>query len=436
MTAVVVVCLTLINPCVFRIATSFGPWLFGTCFPWIGTQWRGEKTNTSATSPTGTDEHRGLLSKRHARNYSTMSFSITSRRERPTIKTSRANGKTLKHSTENKSDRHRDHKTGQKGKGRARPTEDAGLQTSTSPKPNIDANCEQPSSQDAEDLAVDSSEENISISERSPKTSGDANRRSKKHKRTITVRGSKTPIAILQESDSSRDAFMRLGSWLIHQGHQQWKSPAAYVVVIVTVLFGVFVALTVAGVFSAKIQSDKVGLSSSSQCGIWRPDEKAGVDVADREDLRSYTEEAQASQYARNCYGPQDQSKTLSCGYFYKESIKFTTTDDQECPFMSPEMCLGGFYSAITFDTGKIDASALGINAGQRHMFRRKTTCSPLNMSTDYIKESSRAVVDSGFDYYYGSTDDGFQRTDYTFNSSGNPFNWLIPAYSMRYNED
>ena len=165
---------------------------------------------------------------------------------------------------------------------------------------------------------------------------------------------------------------MRLGSWLLHQGHQQWKSPAASVVVIVNVLFGVFVALTVAGVFSAKIQSDKVGLSSSSQCGIWRPDEKAGVEIADLEDLKSYTEEAQASQYARNCYGPQDQYKTLSCGYSYNESIEFTTTPDEECPFTSQELCLGGFYSAIRFDTGKVDASVLGINDRQRHMFRRK----------------------------------------------------------------
>ena len=170
MTAVVAVCLTLINPCIFRIATSFGVWLFGTCFPWIAAQWRGEKKNTSATSPTGTDENRALLAKRRGRNYSTLSSSRTRRKKRPTVKTPRVNGETSKHSTEDKSDPHSD-QTGQKGKGRAHPTEDAGLKTSNSPKPNAEANCEQPSLQDAEDLAI---------------------------------------VVRLQESDSSRDAFMRL----------------------------------------------------------------------------------------------------------------------------------------------------------------------------------------------------------------------------------
>ncbi|KAG7006622.1 hypothetical protein G7Y79_00013g033940 [Physcia stellaris] len=182
---------------------------------------------------------------------------------------------------------------------------------------------------------------------------------------------------------------------------------------------------------SREIKSDEVGPSNSLRCGIWRPDENAGVEATDREYLKNYMEEAQASQYARKCYDSPEPTRTLSCGYFYSQSIKFVTKRHQICPFASPDLCPGGLYSAVTFDTGQVDASILGINSPDSHKFRRTTTCSPLNMSDKYVKNSSEAHNDAKFYYYYGQKGFAGSITNYTYNTSGNRLDWLVPVYSV-----
>lgn len=99
------------------------------------------------------------------------------------------------------------------------------------------------------------------------------------------------------------------------------------------------------------------------------------------------------------------------------------------CPFVSPELCFDGLYSAITFDTGLVDASIIGINAPHTHKIRRRTSCSPLNMSEPYTK-GSEPDTNGMYRYYYGSKDGG--RDDYTFQTSGHPFDWLVPVYSVK----
>ena len=209
---------------------------------------------------------------------------------------------------------------------------------------------------------------------------------------------------------------------------KQANSLSTTMIVIVTVLFGLFIAQAIAGVFSAKVASDRAGLSSSQNCGIWQFDENAGGEAADRDDLSNYQKEARASQYARTCYNSPNPTEPFSCGIFYNQSIAYTTRTHQPCPFASTELCHDGLYSAISFDTGYVDASTIGINSPATYKFRRTTSCSPLNMSEPYVLRSPPDIKGTAYDYYYGRKDN----TNYTFNTSGRPFEWLVPVYSVK----
>ena len=232
---------------------------------------------------------------------------------------------------------------------------------------------------------------------------------------------------VLGNSRDSREVAWNLTRYTLDSLKKQTESPAIVWVVVITILFGIFVAQLVAATFSAKIASDRAGLVSSKHCGIWQLDIHAGKEAADRDDLDNYQKEARASQYARTCYSASRPDDPFSCRIFYNQSIKFSTKTDQLCPFGSSELCSGGLYSAVSFDTGLIDASVIGINAPETHKFRRTTTCSPLNMSEPYVV-SSESTNNTDFHYYYGTKDD----IEYTFNTSGRPFEWLVPVYSVK----
>lgn len=232
----------------------------------------------------------------------------------------------------------------------------------------------------------------------------------------------------LKDSSDSREFVWKSVKSLLHGGAKQADSPSTILIVISTVLFGLFVAQAIAGVFSAKIASDHAGLSSSKHCGIWQFNEDAGGEAADRDDWYNYQKEARASRYARTCYNSPDPTEPFSCGVFYNQSIAYTTKTHHLCPFALPELCHDGLYSAVSFDTGYIDASVIGINSPNTHKFRRTTTCSPLNMSEPYVRRSSASTNDTDYYYYYGPK----HSTNYTFNTSGQPFEWLVPVYSAK----
>ena len=230
-------------------------------------------------------------------------------------------------------------------------------------------------------------------------------------------------------ASSSRDAVWNSIKISLRRGSEECDSPSLITIVITTVLFGVVVAQAVAEIFSAKIASDRAGVLSSQHCGIWEYDEDAGEEAAYREDvLNNYGKEARASQYVKTCYDSSMPSSLFSCGVFYNQSIAFDTLTSQPCPFASPDMCHGGLYSAIKFDTGLIDASIIGVNTRETHKFRRTTSCAPLNMSETYVRESHRSVNDT-YDYFYGRKRNG---PEYTFSTSGRPFEWLAPVYSVK----
>jgi hypothetical protein len=99
------------------------------------------------------------------------------------------------------------------------------------------------------------------------------------------------------------------------------------------------------------------------------------------------------------------------------------------CPFEPFGLCRGGLCSAVTFDTGLVDANIIGVNSETAHKFRRQTTCSPLNMDYPYVNKSSRGPNDTTYEDLYGSIydEEGNKAKTQTYETSGNPFSWLAP---------
>lgn len=373
MTAFVAVCLTLTSPYVFKIARSFLVWLIGL-LGWLTTEWNnGRSAKSSSSSSSVAASETSLLENQHA-----------------------------------------------------------GYGTSERPRSRLGSNtpgCQHPNGQPSNAMGSQSNDLHESAKsaseERTPRTVAidpDPERR------TPSAQRDEGPANALKTAQDSRDFVWNCVKSLLHSGAKQADSPSTIMIVITTVLFGLFVAQAIAGVFSAKIASDRAGLSSSQHCGIWQFNENAGGDAADRDDLNNYQKEARASQYARTCYNSPDPSGPISCTVFYNQSIAYTTKTQQPCPFASSELCHDGLYSAISFDTGHIDASVIGINSPKTHKFRRTTSCSPLNLSEPYVVRSSSGTNGPVYHYYYGPKDN----TNYTFNTSGHPFDWLVPVYSVR----
>ena len=189
--------------------------------------------------------------------------------------------------------------------------------------------------------------------------------------------------AALHLSSSSRETVWGFLRALMHGKVSKWEDQSLMLLLTI-LLFGLFVAQTIAGIISAKIASDRIGMSSLRTRGIWQFDNDAGNVAADIDDLGNCQKESRASHCARNCYETEELSP-FSCRLFNNQSIAFTTKTHQRCPFPSPRMCLDGLYSAVTFDTGLVDASIVGVNSPESRKFRRTSSCSPLTMSEPYV---------------------------------------------------
>ncbi len=369
MTAFVAVCLALTGPYCFKITKSFLIWLFGL-FRWVMIEWNNARAALASSSSSNVAESQAPLLQSHR-------GSSEPNGQNPS-------GKSIK-AAENQSTNQRDNSESV--------PEEQGLQI----------------------VATLSAADSCSDSGR----------------RASSIHADQSPGEMLNQSLDSREFVWNWVESLLHGGAKRADSPSTIMIVIVitTVVFSVFVAQAIAGVFSAKIASDKAGLSSSQHCGIWQFDENAGGEAADRDDRYNYQKEARASQYARTCYNSLDPTDPFSCRVFYNQSIAYTTKTHQLCPFASSELCLDGLYSAVSFDTGYVDASVIGINSPKTHKFRRATSCSPLNMSEPYVLRSSQGTNGTAYYYHYGPKD----TTNYTFITSGEPFEWLVPVYSVKW---
>ena len=270
------------------------------------------------------------------------------------------------------------------------------------------------------------------LTEREPDQNGDAHRNQES-----LFQEEETPVDIAKRSKGGREITKNYIQYALQKGADFSGSNALAILFILTVTFASFVAQIIAGVFSARVATDRAALLSSTHCGIWAFDGEAGDEAAARADLFEYQKEARAGQYARNCYGLQNLTDSTRCDFFYQTIIDFTTTSMDRCPFKSHELCPGGLYSAVTFDTGLVDASSLGINSQITHKFRRKATCSPLSMDYPYVRNKTfEDPKNTTYDYYYGRiVDDAVvppKIRNFTHQTSGYPFDWLAPVYSVR----
>lgn len=401
MTAFVAVSLTLITPYIFKISSSFLVWVFGGLGA-IAATWSDINRAMLITPSPEPTESRNLLSPTGVANYgATQSFN-----RKDGIQSSSNDQSNGNASTDYAASSH---------------ASLVSAQVSSKGKARQDQSIEDP---------PDPSKAPV-VAAASPPTSGPSRasgRDTDPGDHPATSHTQHSPVTVLKDSLSNREVIWHYIRRGLQGGAKECNSPSKTSIVIATILFGLFIAQAVAGVFSAKIASDRAGLSSSQHCGTWEFDESAGDDADFRANLlNNYHKEARASQYARTCY--QSPSTTsLSCGLFYNQSIAFKTFKNQPCPFASSELCLHGLYSAITFDTGIVDASVIGINAKDTHKFRRKTSCSPLNMTEPYVKNAASDKNDT-YQYYYGSKQGS---TEYTFSTSGHPFQWLAPVYSVK----
>ena len=151
----------------------------------------------------------------------------------------------------------------------------------------------------------------------------------------------------------------------------------ALIIMIISATFVSFIAQVIAGASSANIAISRAARSAFTTCGIWEfDDENAGDEAAAHSDVYNYQMEARAADYAQNCYDAETAADPIGCDFFYNSSIGFTTKSFDRCPFEPFELCRDGLYSAVTFDTGLVDANIIGINSETAHKFRRRTTCS------------------------------------------------------------
>ena len=371
-------CLTLTSPYVFKIGKSFLIWLLGL-LSWLRTEWNNTHSAVPS-SPSSVDESQTPLRQTQQVDYGTS--------QKPGNQTG-----------SNVPD-------GQHANGRPASAEGSG------------------SNNHREIASPVSEEQSVQTAITSPATES----RPDSRRRSSSVHADRGPADALENSSDSREFVWKVIESLLHRGAKEVRAPSTIIIVLLTVLFGLFVAQAIAGVFSTKITSDKAGLSSSKYCGIWQFNEDAGGEPADRDDWYNYQKEARASQYARTCYNSQDPTEPFSCRIFYNQSIAYTTKTHQSCPFASSELCHDGLYSAVSFDTGYVDASVIGINSAETPKFRRTTSCSPLNMSEPYVLRSSSGTNSTAYQYYYGPKDNA----NYTYNTSGQPFEWLVPVYSVK----
>jgi len=242
---------------------------------------------------------------------------------------------------------------------------------------------------------------------------------------------------ILASARGGREMAHELLAHCLQQTANLSISTTVLVIMFISTAFISFGAQVIAGAFSADIATSRAARSSSTNCGIWGfDDENAGDEAAARSDIYNYQKEARAGEYAQNCFNPETVADSTRCDFFYNSSIDFTSKSFDRCPFKSQDLCRGGLYSAVTFDTGLIDASNIGVNSKNTHKYRRRATCSPLNMDEPYVRRlSSNHSTDTTYQYYYGSinNDAGDPIKEHTFETSGTPFNWLAPVYSLMY---
>jgi hypothetical protein len=116
--------------------------------------------------------------------------------------------------------------------------------------------------------------------------------------------------------------------------------------------------------------------------------------------------------YARSCYG--SPSTSSFCNTFVQQQIHWSVNAQAPCPFAS-ELCQTSDSAALELDTGYIDShTVLGLNGPKenRVLYRRVTTCAPINSTGRMIQQSVVGTIE--YSYYFGFSDGSASTLDYS----------------------
>jgi hypothetical protein len=122
--------------------------------------------------------------------------------------------------------------------------------------------------------------------------------------------------------------------------------------------------LSIGSTIVSYLQSDNMALAVSPTCGNWM---SPGIT---KEMLFAWAQsEEDAAGYYQNCY--EADPSVQECNIYANNGPLSNRTDDDDCQFQG-DVCLLGPHSAITLDTGYIDANTLGINSQKNPSFSKK----------------------------------------------------------------
>ncbi|KAF2707658.1 hypothetical protein K504DRAFT_535293 [Pleomassaria siparia CBS 279.74] len=200
------------------------------------------------------------------------------------------------------------------------------------------------------------------------------------YQQQVILRNATTPGTALWQ-------FISLFSWRKLTRRPIWRSfpliITAFVILAVFFLSGVLVSEV------TRTTGSEV-LIRSDQCGNWTIDATSVLRIQTKLLNGTIT----AASYARSCYG--GASKALECNRYEIQSLPYTTSDDDACPF-ADGICRSDVFS---LDTGKISSNDhLGINSkpDDRITYQRKTSCTVLDVENYRFMLNYTAAQDSHF---------------------------------------
>lgn len=192
--------------------------------------------------------------------------------------------------------------------------------------------------------------------------------------------------------------------------------------------------MIVAGVYTSRVKASGPARLDAEKCGLWIfSRENGGNEAATRAGVLDLEKETRAAEYAQNCYGTPDAFDAIRCDFLYRPKLSFSPPEySWKCPF--DESICGqsqlATFKSVKFTTEITDASDLGINAVATPKFRRSTECAPLNMNYPFIQNQTQNETTTYY-YYYGEKPGHEPPVNYTYNTTGDPFERLAPVYDV-----
>ncbi|KAF4633471.1 hypothetical protein G7Y89_g4643 [Cudoniella acicularis] len=153
-----------------------------------------------------------------------------------------------------------------------------------------------------------------------------------------------------------------------------------------------FIAISIAAAMTSLITLGNNALSTSPLCGVWLPNDTVSIAQPMGQIM------SQVEDIYRGCY---EQDSQQDCNLFPYTDLFVNFTDNVDCPFLG-DVCLGGEKSGISRDTGYLDSIYLGLNSPSRPLYRRMTTCAPLE-TTGYSTTTTDPTTNfTNIEFQYG----------------------------------